>query len=77
MKPSRIIDFAANYFDFSFYSRKYSDVPLSHSDGLSINSIINDNAKHYNNEILSNSWTHSPEQLRLMVEYPISNLGVA
>jgi GT2 family glycosyltransferase len=34
MKPSRIIDFAANYFDFSFYSRKYNDVPLSQSGGL-------------------------------------------
>ena len=34
MKPSRIIDFAVNYFDFSFYSRKYSDVPQSQPGGL-------------------------------------------
>ena len=50
---------------------------LKSFDGRFINTIINDNDGHYKSEILSNNWTHSPEQLRLMVEYPISNLGIA
>jgi len=38
------------------------------------NTLIKDGAGIYRNQILSNNWVHSPEQLKSMVEYPRSHL---
>ena len=42
--------------------------------GSFANVIIKDGVGTYRNQILNNNWVHSPEQLKLMMEYPRSHL---
>jgi hypothetical protein len=50
------------------------DDALKSFDGRFTNAVITDVIGDYKKQIMNNNWVHSPEQLKLMINYPLSHL---